>query len=175
MRKSGNICTRVAVCFDSRMKRERCLRWHEKPLSPLPKNSKESPSVFQYTVGSKNNIPPDFQGMEEHYDLSKMSEPEYRTHPELDALWAQNDSPANTSMGLFKSEMSPRVAARTRLSRDGFHFRHTICYPGLSPVLRLTSGIAECRIGLILSSQQSPGPPTYSSRRSPRPFPPEKR
>ena len=45
---------------------------------------------------------PDFKGMEEHYDLSKMPESECGTHPELDALWAQNDSPANTSVGLFK-------------------------------------------------------------------------
>lgn len=56
---------------------------------------------------------PDFKGMEEHYDVSKMSEPECRTHRELDAQWAQNDPSASTSVGLSKSEMSPRVAERT--------------------------------------------------------------
>ena len=99
------------------MKKGRCLRWNGKPLSPLPKNSKGNSirrlsrticrgshptPTYLLLIDPKGNVPPDFKGMEEHYDLSKMPESECGTHPELDALWAQNDSPANTSVGLFK-------------------------------------------------------------------------
>ena len=58
--------------------------------------------TYRGLIDPKSNVPLDFKGMEEHYDLSKMPEYEYRTHPELDTLGAQNDSPANTSVGLFK-------------------------------------------------------------------------
>lgn len=57
---------------------------------------------------------PDFQGMEEEYDLSKMSEPACRTDRELDDLRPQNDRAANRHVGMRKSGMSASVAERNR-------------------------------------------------------------
>ena len=49
---------------------------------------------------------PDFNGMEDHYDLPKMSAAECRTIHELDALGPQNDNTAIANVGLPESDLS---------------------------------------------------------------------
>ena len=97
------------------------------PLSPLRKSSKgNSFRLVSRAIGHcslrspthplidwpEEETYPDFQGMEEEYDLSKMSEPEGRTDPELDDLRPQNDRAAIAIVGLSEFGMSAPVAER---------------------------------------------------------------